>query len=712
MTSIPHSLLLLAATLPCLGQSIERKVQDEMGLWGQHPQSAISEKNIFLNANVSASGHWGNDTPNKATDGIIEPDAHWSCEGLPAWHQVDLGLPKTIERIKIWPYWKDGRIYKYIIEGSLDGKNWQMLVDQSANSISGTAEAQSYNFKPSLVRYIRSSFLDNSMGKTSGAHIVEIQGYEKARDNRLRATAYSDSLRLPWTGNVTAAPLPDNKIALSGWRGERVNAQILIQSDQAIRQLQVQGGKLKGVDGSIAIKANFVKFTKANGTPTADIISNKSREMIDNAAGINRSVWVSLDIPTNAKPGLYEGLLRIVAEGIAPQTIPVSLQVQSQTLPKPQDWGIHLDIWQHPDAVARWHGVEMWSDEHFALMKPLMQRLAQAGQKVITATIIDEAWNGQTYDRFGSMVEWIKQPDGSMRWDYSIFDKWVNFMMNEVGIKNQISCYTMLPWSMKLRVYNEATSCYEFIEMKPGDRSFDAIWAPFLEDFSKHIKAKGWEKITGIGIDERPDYMVRAARKVLAKHGPNFKIISAVNAPSKTTDIVDDMSPIIYHTSTLNEQALAKRRAQNKMTTFYVCTVPAHPNNFTASPLMESEWLGIFAALHDFDGFLRWAYNSWNRNPYETTTFGNWPDGDAFLLYPGNLSSLRFEKMRDGYEEFEKLRLIREAAKSNPELKALYDHFISAMQPYFDKKKTGSLDYAAGIKAYREGFKNLETAFK
>ena len=50
--------------------------------------------------------------------------------------------------------------------------------------------------------------------------------------------------------------------------------------------------------------------------------------------------------------------------------------------------------------MARWHDVEPWSPEHFALMKPVMKRLADAGQKAITCSLIDEAWNAQTYDWF------------------------------------------------------------------------------------------------------------------------------------------------------------------------------------------------------------------------------------------------------------------------------------------------------------------------
>ena len=50
-----------------------------------------------------------------------------------------------------------------------------------------------------------------------------------------------------------------------------------------------------------------------------------------------------------------------------------------------------------------------------------------------------------------------------------------------------------------------------------------------------------------------------------------------------------------------------------------------------------------------------------------------WPAGDTFLLYPGAQSSIRFEKLREGIVDFEKIRLARERAaqSSDPEVKRL-----------------------------------------
>jgi hypothetical protein len=51
-------------------------------------------------------------------------------------------------------------------------------------------------------------------------------------------------------------------------------------------------------------------------------------------------------------------------------------------------------------------------------------------------------------------------------------------------------------------------------------------------------------------------------------------------------------------------------------------------------------------------------------DPLQSTDFTAWPSGDTCLVYPGNRSSIRFERLRDGLEDFEKVRLVRMRAST------------------------------------------------
>lgn len=654
--------------------------------------------NLFLKAPTSASGHWDQMTPDRAVDGVIDPSSHWACESLPVWHQVDLPAATRLSSIRLWPYWGDGRIYQYKIEGSIDGKSWTLLGDHSANSIAATDQGDLFRFDPVEVRHIRTTFLANSRGKENGGHIVEIQGFAESTQPGLSGGIGSIDTRYPPSGKIHL-PAPETGLRLTAWRGERVNAQILVTSAETQENLRIDPVQLGSGDRSIPVAAHFIRYTMADGKAQGDIIDTASTLTL--AAGSNRPVWISIDVPPSARPGKHRGEI-VVRSDRASLRFPVELEVLAATLPAPADWHFHLDLWQHPDAVARWHDVPAWSAEHLALMEPLMKRLAQAGQKTITTTLVHEAWNGQTYDAFPSMIDWIKRADGSGYYDYRKFDTWVGFMTDRVGMKNaRIHGYTMIPWSLKFRYYDESSRSFIDAHLQPGSPEYDEHWGRFLRDFTRHLKQKGWLERMLIGIDERPDALMRGALATLRKHAPEIGVASAINAPSELTREFADISPIIFHTDGVLP-LVQERRAAGKKTTYYTCTSPPVPNTFTFSPPAESEWLGLFAAAAGMDGYLRWAWNSWVENPLVSTDFTSWPSGDCFLVYPGDRSSVRFERLRDGIEGWEKIRLLREAAAKRPSLNLTMGALDEALKPFTWERGKNSGVHEADVRKANE----------
>lgn len=630
------------------------------------PPAAASRANLFLNQPVTASGHWDAQTPERAVNGNHDPGDHWACENLPVWHQVNLAGPTTLAAIRVWPYWADGRIYQFKVEASPDGKTWKLLGDMTGNSIAATAEGVLFTFDPVEVRHVRTTFLGNSRGAVSGGHLVEIEGYGKAPAAGLGGGVGTTDLRYPPEGPIDGLRPFAEGIELTAWRGERVSAQLVVQADGSHENLRFRPSEVVFGGSRIAIEPRFIRYTLADGKPQGDILD--AARSLPLPAGRNRPVWIQLDVPAETAPGDYRGELAIDSDRSS-LTVPVRLRVLPAVLPPPERWGFHLDLWQHPQAVARWHDVPAWSDAHLALLEPSMKRLAAAGQKTITCAIIEEPWNGQTYDHFPAMIEWRRKADGTWSYDYTIFDRWVGFMSVRCGMEHaRIHCYSMLPWSLKFRYFDEAENRHVDLALQPGSDAYDEFWGRFLGDFTRHLQAKGWLERTRIAVDERPDAQMRGALGTLARHAPGLQVASAINHPSDLTKDVDDISPIISHTDRFPGELLDARRTAGHLTTFYVCTHPPRPNTFTFSPPAESEWLPLFAAANGFDGFLRWAWHSWVEDPLVSTDFTSWPSGDCFLVYPGDRSSVRFERLRDGIETFEKIRLLREQARKTPAL--------------------------------------------
>ena len=255
----------------------------------------------------------------------------------------------------------------------------------------------------------------------------------------------------------------------------------------------------------------------------------------------------------------------------------------------------------------------------------------------------------------------------------------------------------MIPWHLSVQFFDEATGKYDSIKATPGTREYEALWAPFLEDFHRHMQKMGWAGKTCIAIDERPDAYVRAAMKLVREKAPEFRVAMAVDKPSDLTREVYNISPVLTHAGSALGTLLQERKAAGTITTFYVCLHPAKPNTFTISPPAEAEWLGFFAAANQLDGFLRWAYNSWNRNPLECTDFVHWPTGDCFLVYPGNRSSIRFERLREGIEEYEKINLLRARAAESPEAAAIVASMNARLAALFTVERSKGNQHAQDV---------------
>ena len=132
------------------------------------------EKNLTTGKPVTASSHQDKYVPENAVDG--RTDTAWWAAPAPQWIQVDLLEPHTVDRIVVFPYFDGRRFYQYVVEGSLDGKKWDPLVDMSKNTTPATASGDVHDIKATSVRYLKVTMLKNSANE--GVHLAELRAYE------------------------------------------------------------------------------------------------------------------------------------------------------------------------------------------------------------------------------------------------------------------------------------------------------------------------------------------------------------------------------------------------------------------------------------------------------------------------------------------------------------------------------------------------------
>jgi broad specificity phosphatase PhoE len=461
-------------------------------------------------------------------------------------------------------------------------------------------------------------------------------------------------------------------LSVVAWRGERICFEI--------SSIAGELADLENKDGNrIKIESSGLYATMANKIKVWDVIAPYR-------VGETQKLWITVDIPRNAQTGFYTSV-----------SMNLTVQVLSLVLPRREDWSFHLDLWQNPWAVARAHHVPVWSDEHFLVLDRHLRVLADGGQKVITTTVVDDAWSGQTYDKHGSMVKWysdiprasIKNSD--LQFDFTIFVRYVQ-CCQRAGIREQINVFSILPWgsdrgcgekdgAAPYTIY-DAEGQFQ-IKIIPGTLQYYEIWGAFLKAFAVVLGAHGWRDIVHFAFDERHNDEMKAALDMLERLMPDsmrpIKTASAYEYNNEYTDKITDLSPGINTSMDWNLIA-QQRRDKGQKTTFYLCEWPKPPaaNTFLVSPPHESRWVGWYAAANGLDGFLRWAYDSWPKDPLLSGDYpgphGHWPAGDTFLSYPNGWGSRRFAMLRQGIQDFEKIKLLRQ----HRDLSDLLKPFIKA----------------------------------
>ncbi|HCW07207.1 MAG TPA: hypothetical protein DGG95_07570 [Cytophagales bacterium] len=473
-----------------------------------------------------------------------------------------------------------------------------------------------------------------------------------------------------------------------GWQGERLNSQIVVWSPDTVNQIRFSVSDLTDGSGHTItndnITVNLIHYVLSNfpygatqtscdasATDTAYLMPDRFETLnrFDLPGRTTRPIWMSVNIPRGIYPSTYQGTIK-VSSNKEEKVLSVKIKVQSQTLPSPHDWKFRLDLWQNPSSVAEYFQVEPWSAEHIAFLRKHLKLYADAGGTYITTYAVHSPWADNSYHLEGGMIEWIKKSNGEWKFDYSIFDQYVTLSM-ETGIDRAITIYTPVPWGYRFRIKEEVTGNNIYEVWPPESNEFNANWKIFLDDLRKHLEQKGWFKKTYLGINENPLAVTLATIKVIKTHSKDWKITYAGDWHAELTDLIDDYSPIIGKEPNLNE--LKARKEKGMTTTYYVCCTPPRPNNFLFSPPAEGRYISWYSAAYGYNGFLRWAYDAWPEDPLRDARHTFWPAGDCFLVYPGGNSSIRFEKLREGIIDFEKIRILKELASksSNKNHKAL-----------------------------------------
>ncbi len=463
--------------------------------------------------------------------------------------------------------------------------------------------------------------------------------------------------------------------AVTAWRGERLGLEALITSRRdtgpltaELSEFKAKNGKKAAMPGSEAALMRYVLTNDVRACgyfdpdtipayTVADIIDlpGTSAEMPANSV---RPVWCTVEVPRDIAPGRYSATLSVkdAAKDKTLAKIKLTVEVLDRTLPDPKDYTFFLDLWQQPYAVSRYYGVEPWSDEHLELLKPYARQMARAGQKAVTTILFYEPGGEQSNDKFEPMVETVREPDGKWSFDYTVFDRYVEFMASQ-GIDKAIECFTMVPWELKFRYIDHTTGEYAFLDAPTSSPQYKELWKSALQSLEKHLKEKGWFEKSYIFMDERGLDQMLDALAVLREAAPDFKTGLAGVYHSELVNSLDIYS--LGRDSYFTEEELQRRRKKGMVSLKYTCCADPTPSQFSNNDPADGAYLPLYSTATGYDGYLHWSFQNWNNTPLTDTRWRMFGPGDTYFIYPDGRSSVRYERFVEGVQLSEKIRILR-----------------------------------------------------
>jgi hypothetical protein len=390
-------------------------------------------------------------------------------------------------------------------------------------------------------------------------------------------------------------------------------------------------------------------------------------------AGRTHAIWVTVHIPTDAAPGLYQGVLSIRSQQKELGRTPLRLQVMAAQVPRERtlkvtNWFNLGDrhcrqFFKAPELSAEW-----WQ-----VVENVARVMGEHRQNVILTPVM-------------SLVTPVA--DGTqIRYDFGNFDRWVQTFLSKGGF-NYVEGGHLLDRAggydepLQVATLQVEGGQVRNLPLPPDDPRVETFMAGFLTALNRHLEEKNWKSIYLQHIlDEphgtEPAYYARFTAMV-RRYLPGVLTIDAIDADHVAPEVAENSDIWVPLLGRFDGKVdVLQQRIQNGHEVwFYTCLFPRgrYMNRLIDFPLIKTRLLHWFNFRQNLTGFLHWGGNFWPPEPLKDTqpvinmneTY--LPAGDAFIVYPDSArrsfySSIRLESMREGIEDYELLRVL---AKQNP----------------------------------------------
>jgi hypothetical protein len=402
--------------------------------------------------------------------------------------------------------------------------------------------------------------------------------------------------------------------------------------------------------------------------------------------GKTQPLWLTLRIGAGCVPGRYRAEVVVREKGIQRAREAFSVEVLAASVPSRQtlkvtNWFYLSDRWLVP-----FFGVKSRTEEWWKLIENMARVMAEHRQNVIVTPL-----TGFYFSRL-ALIQARPRGDG-LEYDFTDFDRWVN-TFQRAGVIGYIEGSHVLrreedledPNLLRVDVYLRENGKAVLRSLPPDDPRVEGALTQMFSALYAHLKEKGWAGIYYQHIMDEPEGsggnlipVYRKFAELVRRTMPDVLTIDAISAPhdygvyEKSCDI---WVPVLGSFEG-NGRQIREHARNGREVWFYTCLAPTgrYPNRFLDYSLVKVRMLHWIDFRYGLTGFLHWGGNYWSSDPFHETQpvvmgGSSWvtlmlPPGDAFISYPEPqgktiLSSIRWEMMTEGIEDYELLQALKE----------------------------------------------------
>ena len=464
-----------------------------------------------------------------------------------------------------------------------------------------------------------------------------------------------------WTDVATAKVLPDEPppsstvaaVEIAAARGEFEPFQLALRPTVALPAIRLECSPLSR-DGralpETAMRWNpLACYPCAQPLTVTDIVGEipdalQPAAPTDCPAGRTQSFWVTVQVPREAAPGLYEGTVRVLTADRLLGSVPLRLTVRGFTLPEERSLAAFLDPWRQ--CVEKHYG----KDKTAAVWPPFCEHLAEH-----RAAPLHPAGGGPTaaWDDQGKLTSFDGAP-----LDAALEAYWRDYRMPVAVLGTFTLGWGHLPRDNR---FGKAADI-----LSPLWQARCASYATALRD---HLRAKGWaDKVVFSLFDEpSPEYypLITGTVGLLRGIAPEWRFTYWGNhAPQLDGAIRVWTIPMESYTPRLAQSLRARGD------TLWVYNPPGYRVSSSALAARMAYW---WMWREHVDAVYQWtitAWVEWTGNEHFWDPYRN-----ASWVVPGPeapLDTVRFELAREGLEDYEYLVLL-EKLTTQAETRGLRD---------------------------------------